>query len=63
MRACVACRYEQKAGEGFVVDPSTAIKYSKIINEFMRASLQWRMDTMGVVSAAPTPRRADVSEW
>jgi hypothetical protein len=52
--------YEQKGGageKGHAVDPSTAIKYSKIINEFMRAALQWRMDTMGVVTA-PTPRGA-----
>ena len=35
--------YEQKEGEA--VDPSTAIKYSKMINEFTKMALLWRMET------------------
>ncbi len=35
--------YEQSVGQG--VDPGTAMKYTKIVNEFTRAAVQWRMDT------------------
>jgi len=33
--------YEQKPGQS--VDPTMAIKYSKIINEFTKTALEWRM--------------------
>ena len=35
--------YEQKVGES--IDPIMAIKYSKIINEFTKSALEWRMQS------------------
>ena len=43
--------YEQQIGQS--VDPSMAIKYSKIINEFTKTALEWRMEATSVTASAP----------